>query len=246
MTCDKCDGDESIRILENIKEYGWSVALFRATDYLPSFAYTIGLWKRYGHPEVISLGLSIETLHVVLNDVGAIVKSGEVISQNKIYTDFFEDGKAAFVNVDSRNIADYFGYAIELYQTKDFPALQLVWTDNNDKFPWENDFEEDFKFRQPLLDRNADFKFFEEKNLRSFTTRQHIELNKPIVRVVHDMDGDWQFLTGDQLLEDARIVALEQMTIRDKTLNEVFNLDYGEQAERENIGSKWIRSVCEE
>lgn len=33
------------------------------------------------------------------------------------------------------------------------------------------------------------------------------------------------------------------MTIKDRTLNDVFNLDYGEQAEREFIGGQWIRSV---
>jgi hypothetical protein len=58
---------------------------------------------------------------------------------------------------------------------------------------------------------------------------------------VHDGDGDWQFLTGDQMPEDAILVALEQMTIKDKTLNEVFDLEYGQAAAREFIGGKWIR-----
>jgi hypothetical protein len=60
--------------------------------------------------------------------------------------------------------------------------------------------------------------------------------------VVHDEDGDWQFLTGDQMPEDVKIVALEQMTLYDPTLNDVFNLDYGEEAERNFIGDKWIRN----
>ena len=59
--------------------------------------------------------------------------------------------------------------------------------------------------------------------------------NKPILRVFHDDDGDWQFLTGDQMPEDIKIVALEQLTIKDRTLNEVFDLEYGEEAERGNL-----------
>jgi hypothetical protein len=37
-------------------------------------------------------------------------------------------------------------------------------------------FDEEFIYRQPLLDRNADFKFREADNLAVFTTRQWIEV----------------------------------------------------------------------
>lgn len=89
---------------------------------------------------------------------------------------------------------------------------------------------------------NAEFKFREPKNLTTFTTRQWLELRKPILRAIHEHDGDWQFLTGDQIPEDIRIVALEQLVLRDKTLNEVFDLDYGEAANRDSIGGHWTRS----
>ena len=75
-----------------------------------------------------------------------------------------------------------------------------------------------------------------------FTTKQWIEGNNTIVRVFHDKEGDWQFLTGEQMPGDIKIVALEQMTLRDPTLNDLFNLDYSESAERAFVGDKWIRS----
>ena len=87
-----------------------------------------------------------------------------------------------------------------------------VWADRNDKFPWEEGFEEVFRYKQPLLDRNAEFKFREPANLCVFTSRQHLEENKPILYVVQDHDGDWQFVTGDLVTpEDRRVVVLEQM-----------------------------------
>jgi len=116
-----------------------------------------------------------------------------------------------------------------------------TWTDRNGKFPWDIGFEDEFVYRQPLLDRNASFKFREAKNLGVFTTRHWLDEKKSVLRVVLDEDGDWQFLTDDQLQEDARIVALEQLVLRDPTLNETFNLGYGETAERNFIGDKWIR-----
>ena len=240
---DNCDHSENNdRFLSDIDKYGLTVVMIHATEYLPSFAYTVGLWQNYKHAEIIAFGLNLETLHIVLNDIAELVKSGQKIELNVNYPDIFENGKTEFISVDIRNLRDYFGTAINIYETVDFPAIQLVWTDRNDKFPWETDFEEEFRFRQPLLDRNADFKFREEKNLGIFTTRQWLELEKPILRVFHDIDGDWQFLTGDQLPEDIRLVSLGEIIKRDTTLNDVFNLDYGESATREFITGKWVRT----
>ena len=230
----------------DIEKFGWTVILIRATDYLPSFAYTIGLWKTYKHPEIITFGFTIETLHLVLNDAGERAKNGQPIELNKTYTDFFENARTEFISVDKRNLGDYFGTAINYYKDENFPAIQLVWTDRNDKFPWESDFEEEFIYKQPLLDRNVDFKFREEKNLGVFTTRQWLEFDKPILRVVHDFNGDWQFLTGDQVFEDAKLVCLEEMIKKDKTLNRVFDLEYGESADRELIGGLWTRTQNEQ
>lgn len=233
------------KLQEDIQKFGWTVLLVEATNYLPSFAYTVGLWKNYKRPEIISFGLSTKTLHLILNDAGETFKNGKTLEVGKKYSDFFENGRAEFINVDKDNYSDYFGYAIDYYKSVDFPALQLIWTDRNDKFPWDNDYSEEFRFMQPLLDRNMDFKFLEERNLGIFTTRQWLELDKPILRVVHDEDGDWQFLTGDQMPEDIKLVSLEEMIKRDKTLNEIFNLDYGEEADREVIGGRWTRRESE-
>lgn len=41
------------------------------------------------------------------------------------------------------------------------------------------------------------------------------------------------------------IVALEQLILKDKTLNEVFDLEYGEEAERKFLGDKWVRDILE-
>jgi hypothetical protein len=236
----ECIDDD--KLIEDVKNFGWTVLLIEATAYLPSVAYTVGLWKNYNHPELIAFGLTTKTLHAILNIGGELVKNGQRVQVGKDYNDFFNGGQAQFVQVERRNLNDYFGYAIWFNNTTEFPALQLVWTDRNNKYPWYDGFEEEFIYRQPLLDRNADFKFREPKNVAVFTTRQWLEEREPILRVVHDEDGDWQFLTGEQMPEDIKIVALEEMTLRDKTINDVFNLDYGEAAERKFADDKWIRS----
>lgn len=229
---------------EHIEKYGLSVVLIEATEYLPSFGYSIGLWERYHHPEIICFGFSIKNLQILINDAANIVKQGEQIITNKTYG-LLKGCDTVFINVHPSYIPDYFGAAIRHYHHQNFTALQFVWPDRKNKFPWQSGFEEEFIYKQPLLDRNTDFKFREARNLGVFTTKQWLLQKKPIVRVVHDSDGDWQFLTGDQVLADASIVALEQMTIRDATLNEVFNLDYGEYAERGFIGDIWVRGISD-
>jgi hypothetical protein len=236
--CDSVDD----KIIGDVNTVGWSVVMIEATEYLPSFAYTIGLWKNYSHPEIIIFGLSVKTFHTVLNIAGEDIKNGKRYTTDTQYSDFFEEGNSQIITVDQRNIKDYFGYAIWFNNGAEFPAQQLVWTDRNNKFPWQEGYEDEFIYRQPLLDRNADFKFREVKNLAVFTTRQWIEQNKPILHVVHDEEGDWQFLTGDQMPEYAKLVALEQLVLRDSSLNDIFNLDYGEQAERDSIIGNWKRS----
>ncbi len=234
------------KFLADIETFGFTVLMLDGTDYLPSFAYTVGLWKNFEHPEIISFGLSVQNLQTLLNRAGELVKAGNVMEAGRTYDDFFNKGQSEFIKVDERSIGDYFGYAMELYDYEKFPALQLVWTDRNNKFPWEPNFEEELLYRQPLLDRNADFKFREPRNLGVFTTKQHFDRNMPILRVVHDGDGDWQFLTGDETPEDAMLVSLDCMVDSDNTLNEVFDLDYGEEAVRELVGGDWERNFMEE
>lgn len=229
-----------------IKKFGLQVILVSSESYNPTFAYSIGLTETFGHPEIICIGLPGDLAHQIINDVAELIKQTGHITTDKEYDNVFKDSRATFLKVDKRNIEDYFGVALEYYTDRPFDALQLVWTDRNDKFPWEENFEEEFTYIQPLLDRNADFKFREPKNLTTFTTRQWLELSKPILRVVHDHDGDWQFLTGDQMPDDIKIVALEQLVLRDRTLNEVFDLRYGEAADRDSIGGPWTRSKIEE
>ena len=52
-------------------------------------------------------------------------------------------------------------------------------------------------------------------------------------------DGITIFLTEEIDYENGKLVALEQMILRDETLNELFDLKYGEEAERDFIGDKW-------
>ena len=94
------------------------------------------------------------------------------------------------------------------------------------------------------MDRNADFKFREDKFCPVFTTSAWLESQEPIVDVIHDKEGYWFFLPSGE--PDWKMVPLEELIKVDPTLNDVFDLDYGECANREFIGGQWQRDVYEE
>jgi hypothetical protein len=69
-----CDSDGSL--LKKLEEYGWYVIKVGADDSEPAFAYTLGLYENFGHPEIIIFGLDFDTMHQLLNDAGERIRQG--------------------------------------------------------------------------------------------------------------------------------------------------------------------------
>jgi hypothetical protein len=90
MTEDHNEHDKEARkaILDNIEKYGCHLALLEADNYLPAFVYSIGLFKKYGHPEIICFGLKTEVMASILNHACDMIKEGESFTPYKLYTDF--------------------------------------------------------------------------------------------------------------------------------------------------------------
>jgi len=226
-------------ILHNIEKYGCHLVLIEPDNYLPGFVYTIGLYKNFNHPEMICFGLNTEVMGAILNHACDLIKSGETLKTDKLYSGFLEGYKVQLISMDKAYYADYLGYAAWFYGSFDFPAFQLIWPDKQHKFPWEADFNPDWKFKQPLLDRNTDFKFYEERNLGVFTTKQALQ-GEPILFVYHNDDGNWQFHTSlEPNLDDAKLVCLEEITKLDPSVNNIYHLQYGWYAWRESKEDDW-------
>lgn len=232
-------------IRKHVMQYGLSVVIHEATDYMPSFAYSIGLWKNYQHPEIIAFGLTEETLHVIISIAAEQVQEGKPLQTGQDYDLFFDRFKATFITVDPAYIGSYyFREAVSYYHTAAFPVQQLVWVDRHNRYPWEEGFEAEFIYKQPLLDRNTDFQFREPADLKGITTRAWAQEGAPILQVVHEEDGNWKFLTPDYTTEDITTAPLKELLQKDHTLNEVFNLGYGEAAQRSFVGGPWVRVMA--
>lgn len=241
MTRDDCDHQpiSPEEIQRNIDQYGCHIIQVKPDDYLPGFAYTIGLYQKFNHPEIICFGLSLDLLAAILNDACDLIKNGESLQVGVHYDDFIADFPIQLLSVNQSFYPNYWGIANSFYGHLHYPALQLVWPDKERLFPWEQGFNVNWKFKQPLLDRDTNFKFYEERNVVVFTTKQVLE-GKPILYVYHNEDGEWQFHSEQEPdLDDAKLVSLESITKLDPGVNELYHLSFGQSAWRESVEEEW-------
>ncbi len=84
-------------------------------------------------------------------------------------------------------------------------------------------------------------KYTMNKNQYVFTTRFVIYDNSEIIRIMHEENGDWQFLGCEENLNesDAVIISLGEMMDFDESLCVVESLPVGKQAIRKDKQSPW-------
>lgn len=91
-----------------------------------------------------------------------------------------------------------------------------------------------------FLKKNA-FPFRDKPNTAVFTCVHVLERERPILHVIHDGDGDWQFLCGaPHSVEEGRIIALEEAYDLDPSVGKLAKLNYGHSADRTDVNGDWI------
>lgn len=82
--------------------------------------------------------------------------------------------------------------------------------------------------------------FTEPANTACYTNARLVEHGLPVMRVFHDHDGDWQFLSGDlEEGEACKLVCLGCVYERDKGLAILRSLPPGWMAERHSPDGTW-------
>lgn len=87
----------------------------------------------------------------------------------------------------------------------------------------------------------SEFRFTDAPDTACFVCNHVLDKERPILYVTHDADADWQFLCGqdDHTEASARIISLKQVTERDPTVNDLYEMPVGFGAERKTIKDKW-------
>jgi hypothetical protein len=240
------EDDLDRQILDTIAREGWMVLGIEASDEGPQYAFSVGLFRTLGYPEIVVMGLPPAVSQDLINEIGSRVRAGDRFGVGQRYEGIASNFPLAFIEMDRAYYRPYLGYARWFHRGSDFPAVQVVWPDKQGIFPWEPDYDADFFEIQRVLGPAGNWPhgwpFGEPPNQASFTVRSIGERREPVLYVVHESDGTWQFLTGGNVsLSDAMLVALESMLGIDPGLIELSDLPPGWVARRTAVGAPWVR-----
>ena len=138
--------------LENdINQYGLQVLYVMGDDTGPGFSYSIGLFKSYGHPEIIIIGLKQQLAHTLINNMAYEIKQGKTFSPQTFEADIIDGFNCYIINADKVHYDAYVGQAQNYYGDDDFPLIQCIYPTVKGIFPWENEWPEEIKDLQPIL-----------------------------------------------------------------------------------------------
>ena len=144
------------KAIADVEEHGWHVLKVLADSEGPGFAYTVGLYHSFRHPELIVVGLPPEVAHNVLNIAGEAIRRGMRYSEAVQTSDLFEDRACRFRRMPEGQYPNYLGWDLWFYDGPAFPALQLIWPDQEGRWPWEPTVDPGVREIQPVIEDEGD------------------------------------------------------------------------------------------
>lgn len=152
------ESEDDEAFIRDVRKYGCMIVDIPWDAHGPSYAFSVGLFANYGHPELILFGLSAEDARVIINEVRDRVAKGHAFVDGDLSGEFLENGyKVCFWQVHLKAYRDYLGTALWFYgkSKRPFPCLQIIWQDGNRKFPWEAGSIPEASEYQPLLKKTV-------------------------------------------------------------------------------------------
>ena len=138
-------------MLGDIAQYGWHVIGITEDKGRPGWTFSIGMYKTFGHPEIIVFGLSTGLGHRVVNGIGEAIRAGQRFEAEQEYADILADVRCIFKPVQSHWYKWVLGYARWFYEGDDFPVVQCIWPDKQQNYPWQAKFKAEWAWSQPFL-----------------------------------------------------------------------------------------------
>lgn len=139
------------KLLDDIHSYGWHVVKVLEDDKRPGFAYSVGLFKTFNHPELIIVGLNLDSAHILINNMGDDIKRGKHFRSGLMYPEIRDDFNCLMIDVKKENYKTYVGFGLWFYEGDKFPLMQCIYPTVKGIYPWEKDWPADLKDLQPIL-----------------------------------------------------------------------------------------------
>jgi hypothetical protein len=249
------------RTISDVEEFGCSVVNVARTKFGLGWSYTVGVFDTSGKPEIIAIGLLPKTAHFALNEAARLLRDGVDLTKGR-HRDVVGKVECEFRPVDPKWVKQLMGWALWYYNGDEFPVIQAVYPDLQNRFPGDEGF--DKSFEQPLMQPDApmtraendfwastdpksnlfDWKFPDDPHTRVFLSEAVHNGTETVTYVSHDAeDGTWQFLGNSMSDGGGPVISCFHHPIdRDSSLAELADLPSGWYAERRGVGELWTRS----
>lgn len=145
--------DEGMRrwLIETAERDGAAVIHIDETSTTAPFAFSVGLWRCCGRPEVIVVGLPPDAARVLVNAYIGRSRSGQMFAAGTLYRGFLENCEVTFEHVAHRFYPEWLGHGFLMYGPEGFPALQMLVSTPDGAWPWDDDAPEGLAQWQPVL-----------------------------------------------------------------------------------------------
>jgi len=228
------------QLLANIERHDCAVLCIEDDADGPSFAFSVGLFQRFAHPEILVSGLTTPVAQHMINTCRDRIREGAVLRPGFSYGALTPASEHRFamrvLHVD--HYEGYLGTARWLYSGDEFPCLQAFWPDAAGRFPWDTGCDAAAAMRQPRLDQPWAFRG-EPIGRRIWLDRRALT-GDAVIRIDRLEESDWRFSCDP----DANAVYGRQPLWRalqlDSTLSVAANLPIKGTARRTSADAPWV------
>ena len=139
-----------LRLMADVAQAGYHVVTGPSTGVAPAFAFSVGLFRTFDHPEVAVFGLALDVLAGALRRLGEQVRRGERFDEGDVVEGLVDHRPVTFRRIVPRLYPTHLGHAVWYHGGARFPALQAIWSDGG-HFPWERWYPRALRDAQPIL-----------------------------------------------------------------------------------------------
>jgi hypothetical protein len=275
--CQICRPDEwydelDRRVIETVLEHGWQVMLVADDagcshpdhhdhpadddgEPGPGFAYTVGLWHRAGHPELLMSGLDHGLMHRALNGIAERIMHGLRLAPGDGLEDVLAGVPVAVEQVSDTGLLETVTWS-GWFHRREPEALAIVWPDRNGLFAWQPGAPAALEERQPGgwrvpiehtggLATDPTWVFPVPPDHRAFSCVHVVDGGAAVLWAARESDEDrgedWSIHCGapGHQTEDMRIVHLAHLVRSAPSLRQIGDLGLDEEAWRNDADSPW-------
>jgi hypothetical protein len=123
------------RVAENVRLYGWHVAMNYADEDGFPFAYSVGA-ARHGLPEILVAGIDPAVGAQLINALLNAGRSGNALREGVTYPGI-ANLPIQLKTLTSDQALQGLPMATPFHEGRPFPAMQMVYPDPDGRFPWD-------------------------------------------------------------------------------------------------------------